>query len=94
MIRETISVIRDFGRLRTIAGILMRYGWGDVAKRLGKGSLIGRAGNAITSEVSPEILQLPAEVRRGRLQSLQARPTRHVQRAVPRQWLDHRVRER
>ena len=38
MIRETISVMRDFSRLRTIAGILMKYGWGDVAKRLGKGS--------------------------------------------------------
>lgn len=63
MIRETISVIRDFGRLRAIAGILMRYGWGDVAKRLGKGSLIGRVGNALNSEVSPEILQLPSEVR-------------------------------
>lgn len=63
MIRETISVFRDFGRLRAIAGILMRYGWGDVAKRLGKGSLIGRAGNALNSEVSPEILQLPSEVR-------------------------------
>ncbi|HEY8119452.1 MAG TPA: AarF/UbiB family protein [Methylophilaceae bacterium] len=63
MIRETISVIRDFGRLREIASILMRYGWGDVAKRLGKGSLIGRAGSALTPDVSAEILQLPTEVR-------------------------------
>lgn len=63
MIRETISVMRDFGRLRTIASILMRYGWGDVAKRLGKGSLIGRMGNALRAEIEPEILLLPAEVR-------------------------------
>lgn len=63
MIRETISVMRDFSRLRTIAGILMKYGWGDVAKRLGKGSLIGRAGNAVTSGATPEILALPSEVR-------------------------------
>ncbi|CAG0949529.1 aarF domain-containing kinase [Methylophilaceae bacterium] len=63
MIRETISVMRDLGRLRAIAGILMRYGWGDVAKKLGKKSLIGRAGNWINSEVSREVLQLPSEVR-------------------------------
>jgi ubiquinone biosynthesis protein len=63
MIRETISVMRDLGRLRTIASILMRYGWGDVAKRLGKGSLIGRAGNWIKTEAPPEIMLLPPEIR-------------------------------
>jgi ubiquinone biosynthesis protein len=63
MIRETISVMRDFSRIRTIAGILMKYGWGDVAKRLGKGSLIGRAGNAVNSSATPEILAQPSEVR-------------------------------
>jgi ubiquinone biosynthesis protein len=63
MIRETISVMRDLGRLRDIAGILMRYGWEDVAKKLGKKSLIGRAGNWLNSDVSEDILQLPSEVR-------------------------------
>ena len=63
MIRETISVFRDFGRIRIIAGVLMKYGWGDVAKRLGKTSLIGWAGNAIKAEVSREILDLPPEIR-------------------------------
>ncbi len=63
MIRETISVMRDLGRLRAIASILMRYGWGDVANRLGKRSLIGRAGNWIKTESPPEIMLLPPEVR-------------------------------
>lgn len=63
MIRQTISVMRDFGRIRTIAGILMRYGWGDVARKLGRKSLISRAGNWLNAEVSKEILQLPMEVR-------------------------------
>jgi len=63
MIRQTISVFRDFSRIRAIAGILMHYGWGDVAKRLGKRSLIGWAGNAINSEASREIMKLPSEVR-------------------------------
>jgi len=55
--------MRDFSRLRTIAGILMRYGWSDVAKRLGKRSVIGYLGHAITSEAPPEIMVLPMEVR-------------------------------
>ncbi len=63
MIRQTISVMRDFGRIRSIAGTLMRYGWGDMAKKLGKKSLIGRAGNWLNSDVSKDILQLPSEVR-------------------------------
>ena len=63
MIRQTFSVMRDFGRIRAIAGTLMRYGWGDIARKLGKKSLIGRAGNWLNSDVSDEILKLPMEVR-------------------------------
>lgn len=63
MIRETLSVMRDFDRLRAIAGILMRYGWGDIAKKMGKGSVIGWTGRALNFKASHEILQLPAEVR-------------------------------
>ncbi len=63
MIRQTISVMRDFRRIRSIAGILMRYGWGDIAKKLGKRSMIGRFGNWVNSDVSDDILQLPMEVR-------------------------------
>lgn len=55
--------MRDFSRIRAIAGILMRYGWSDVAKRLGKRSLIGYIGNAITTEAPPEIMAMPMEVR-------------------------------
>ncbi len=63
MIRQTFSVMRDFKRLRAIASILMRYGWGDVAQHLGQGSLISRAGKWLTPEMAPEVLLLPAEVR-------------------------------
>jgi len=49
--------------LRSIAGTLMRYGWGDVAMKLGEKSLISRAGNWLNSDVSDEILKLPTEVR-------------------------------
>lgn len=63
MIRETISVMRDFSRLRAIASILMRYGWTDVANRLGKRSWIVRIGNRVKAEVSRDILGLPPEIR-------------------------------
>lgn len=63
MLRETFTVFRDLGRVRAIAAILMRYGWGDIAKRLGKRSLIGWTGNALNSEASREIMKLPSEVR-------------------------------
>ncbi|MCB5185279.1 ubiquinone biosynthesis protein UbiB [Methylobacillus gramineus] len=63
MLRETLSVMRDFRRLRAIARILMYYGWGDIAERLGKRSWIRRAGNALNSEASREIMALPSEVR-------------------------------
>lgn len=74
MIRQTISVIRDFSRLRQIAGTLMQYGWSDIAKRLGKRSIIGWAGNAMNSEATREIMKLPAEVR-ARLAMQQLGPT-------------------
>ncbi|HEX5539946.1 MAG TPA: AarF/UbiB family protein, partial [Methylophilaceae bacterium] len=63
MIRNTLSVFRDLGRVRAIASVLMRYGWGDIAKRLGKRSLIGWTGNLLNSEASREIMRLPSEVR-------------------------------
>ncbi|BCM24098.1 ABC1 kinase family protein [Methyloradius palustris] len=63
MIRQTISVFRDLGRIREITGVLMRYGWDDIAKRLGKRSFIGWAGKALSADVPPEIMNLPPEVR-------------------------------
>lgn len=63
MLRETFTVFRDLGRVRAIASTLMHYGWGDIAKRLGRRSLIGWTGNALNSEASREIMKLPSEVR-------------------------------
>lgn len=63
MIRETLSVMRDFGRLREIAGIMIRYGWGDIVKRIGLGNLIERAGHVLHPKQVEEIQNLPQEVR-------------------------------
>jgi ubiquinone biosynthesis protein len=63
MIRETVSIMRDFGRMREIAGILIRYGWGDAIKRLGLSDLMGRAGNMLHPKAALEVMHLPPEVR-------------------------------
>ena len=63
MIRETVSVIRDFGRLREIARIFIRYGWGDAIKRLGLADVLGRAGNMLRPKAALEVAHLDPEVR-------------------------------
>ncbi|GBG13203.1 ubiquinone biosynthesis protein [Novimethylophilus kurashikiensis] len=62
MIRETVSVMRDFGRLREIAGIFIRYGWGDAIKRLGLSKLLG-ASKLLHPQAALEVMHLPPEVR-------------------------------
>lgn len=63
MIRETISVMRDFGRMREIAGILIHYGWGDIVKRLGLGNVAERAGSMLRRQQAEEIMHLEPAVR-------------------------------
>ena len=63
MIRETLSVMRDLGRMREIAAILMHYGWGDVVKRLGLGTIAERAGTMFHRREAEEIKHLEPAVR-------------------------------
>jgi len=63
MIRETLSVMRDFGRLREIAGVLIHYGWGDVVKRLGLANLFERADSMLHPKEAEEISHLEPALR-------------------------------
>jgi ubiquinone biosynthesis protein len=63
MIRETLSVMRDIGRMREIARILIYYGWGDIVKRLGLGNIAERAGTMLHRQQSEEIKHLEPAVR-------------------------------
>jgi ubiquinone biosynthesis protein len=63
MIRQTITVMRDFGRLREIASILIRYGWGDAINRLGLSSMLGRAGTMLQPKSSLDVMHLDPAVR-------------------------------
>jgi ubiquinone biosynthesis protein len=47
MLWEGLSAARDLGRLHDIASVLIRYGFGDVVRRLGLGSALERTGKAL-----------------------------------------------
>lgn len=63
MLRETLSVVRDFPRLHEISSVLIRYGWGDVVRMLGIANLLERAGRMLHWQTSNEISQLDLPVR-------------------------------
>jgi ubiquinone biosynthesis protein len=66
MILETLSAMRDLGRLHDIASILIRYGFGDLVKRLGLEPVLERAGKALNWTRLEELLHLepPQRVRK------------------------------
>jgi ubiquinone biosynthesis protein len=47
MLWETLSAARDIGRLYDIASVLMRYGFGDIARRLGLTGALERVGKTL-----------------------------------------------
>ncbi|MEW6678380.1 MAG: AarF/UbiB family protein [Pseudomonadota bacterium] len=65
MLRETLSVVRDFPRLHEISSTLIRYGWGDVVRILGVSKLLERAGRMLRWRSTSEIahLELPVRIR-------------------------------
>lgn len=63
MIMETFHVMRDLSRLHEITTIFIRYGWGDVARRLGVINLLERAGRILHWQESSDIVHLEPAVR-------------------------------
>jgi ubiquinone biosynthesis protein len=66
MILETLSAMRDLGRLHDIASILIRYGFGDMVKRLGLERPLEKAGRALNWTRFEELIRLdpPQRVRK------------------------------
>jgi len=58
MLWETLSAARDIGRLNDIASILIRYGFGDVVRRLGMAGVLERAGKALHWTHAAELARL------------------------------------
>lgn len=66
MLWQTLTSVRDIGRLHDIASVLIRYGFSDIVRRIGLGSALERAGLALHWRAAAEHAQLsaPARVRR------------------------------
>ena len=63
MLWETLSAARDLGRLHDVASVLVRYGFGDVIRRLGMAHALERAGKVIDLEQLETLVSLPPPVR-------------------------------
>ena len=63
MLLETISLVRDLPRLHEISSVLIRYGGGDLVRRLGVGGMLERAGRVLHWKQSVENEQLEPAVR-------------------------------
>jgi len=66
MLWQALTAVRDLGRLYDIASILVRYGFGDMVRRMGLANALERAGRALHWSNAEEFAHLPppARVRR------------------------------
>jgi len=66
MLWQMLGAARDLGRLNDIASVLIRYGFGDIVRRMGLANTLERAGRALHWSNAEEFAHLapPARVRR------------------------------
>ncbi len=66
MLLETLKVARDFGRIHEISSILIRYGFGDMVRRLGVANIVESAGQVLKWHEVEDLTQIepPVRVRR------------------------------
>ena len=66
MLFEALSAARDIGRLHDIASILIRFGFGDMVRRLGMGKALEQAGRILHWKQAEELacLEPPERIRR------------------------------
>ncbi len=66
MLWHAISAVRDLGRLQDIASVLIRYGFGDLVRRVGMSGALERAGKVLHWHAPEELARLepPARIRR------------------------------
>lgn len=60
---ETLIAAHDLGRLQTLAAILIRYGFGDLVRRLGLERTLTRVGKVLPLSHLEEMVALPPYVR-------------------------------
>lgn len=66
MFWQAIGAVRDLGRLHDIASVLIRYGFGDLVRRIGMAGALERAGRALHWREPEALARLepPARMRR------------------------------
>ena len=66
MLWQALTTVRDLGRLNDIASVLIRYGFGDMVRRMGLANALERTGRALHWHEAEELAHLdpPARVRR------------------------------
>lgn len=66
MLWQAISAVRDLGRLHDIASVLIRYGFGDLVRRIGLSGVLEKAGKVLHWREPSELARLepPSRVRR------------------------------
>jgi len=67
MLWQAISAVRDLGRLNDIASVLIRYGFGDLVRRIGQA---GAQGEQVALQHHAQLVEVGA--RRGRARQAQA----------------------
>jgi ubiquinone biosynthesis protein len=60
---ETLIATQELGRLQALAAILIRYGFGDLVRRLGLARALTRAGKVLPLSHLEELVALPPHVR-------------------------------
>ncbi|MGV8959151.1 MAG: 2-polyprenylphenol 6-hydroxylase [Stenotrophomonas sp.] len=60
---ETLATVRDLGRLQEIASVLIRYGFGDIVRRMGMAEVLERAGRLLHWNDPEQMLRMSAPVR-------------------------------
>jgi predicted acylesterase/phospholipase RssA len=58
MLWQALMAVRDLGRLHDIASILIRYGFGDLVRRMGLADALERAGRALHWHETEELAHL------------------------------------
>ena len=66
MFWQAVGAARDLSRAQDIAGVLIRYGFGDMVRRLGMADALSKAGKVLHWQVPDELARLepPARARR------------------------------
>lgn len=58
MLWQALTAVRDIGRLHDITSILIRYGFGDMVRRMGLANALERAGRALHWNEAQELAHL------------------------------------